>query len=152
MKYPYISLAFAREIRDEFKTLVLVGIDPANIKELQEEQKQKEDQLKFVNIFWEWVNHQKLNFLDKNKIVVENTQNLKEGFNIDSLINKQIALKELQKYKHNFMTNKNCVMSCIKIEEIELFCTNNLDKYIIANKVLFTKDNSSKKTKFENML
>lgn len=43
-------------------------------------------------------------------------------------------------------------MSCIKIEEIELFCTNNLDKYIIANKVLFTKDNSSKKTKFENML
>lgn len=63
--------------------------------------------------------------MDKNKIVVENTQNLKEGFNIDSLINKQIALKELQKYKYNFTTNKSCVMSYIKIEEIELFCTNN---------------------------
>lgn len=90
--------------------------------------------------------------MDKNKIVVENTQNLKEGFNIDSLINKQIALKELQKYKYNFTTNKSCVMSYIKIEEIKLFCTNNLEKYIIANKVLFTKDNSSKKTRFENML
>lgn len=77
---------------------------------------------------------------------------MKEGFNIDSLINKQIALKELQKYKHNFMTNKSCVMLYIKIEEIELFCTNNLEKYIIANKVLFTKDNSSKKTRFKNML
>lgn len=81
-----------------------------------------------------------------------NKQNLKEGFNIDSLINKQIALKELQKYKHNFMTNNSCVMSCIKIEEIELFCTNNLEKYIIVKKVSFTKDSSSKKTKFENML
>ena len=90
--------------------------------------------------------------MDKNKIVVENTQNLKEGFNIDSLINKQIALKELQKYKYNFTTNKSCVMSCIKIEEIELFCTNNLEKYIIVKKVSFTKDSSSKKTKFENML
>lgn len=90
--------------------------------------------------------------MDKNKIVVENTQNLKEGFNIDSLINKQIALKELQKYKYNFTTNKSCVMSYIKIEEIKLFCTNNLEKYIIAKKVLFTKDNSSKKTRFENML
>ena len=90
--------------------------------------------------------------MDKNKIVVENTQNLKEGFNIDSLINKQIALKELQKYKYNFTTNKSCVMSYIKIEEIKLFCTNNLEKYIIANKVLFTKDNSSKKTRFENVL
>ncbi|OTQ38612.1 hypothetical protein B6C96_04355 [Gilliamella apis] len=77
---------------------------------------------------------------------------MKEGFNIDSLINKQIALKELQKYKYNFTTNKSCVMSYIKIEEIKLFCTNNLEKYIIANKVLFTKDNSSKKTRFENML
>ncbi|OTQ55005.1 hypothetical protein B6C97_11325, partial [Gilliamella apis] len=66
---------------------------------------------------------------------------MKEGFNIDSLINKQIALKELQKYKYNFTTNKSCVMSYIKIEEIKLFCTNNLEKYIIANKVLFTKDN-----------
>ena len=90
--------------------------------------------------------------MDKNKIVVENTQNLKEGFNIDSLINKQIALKELQKYKYNFTTNKSCVMSYIKIEEIELFCTNNLENISIANEVLFTKDNSSKKTKFENML
>lgn len=90
--------------------------------------------------------------MDKNKIVVENTQNLKEGFNIDSLINKQIALKELQKYKYNFTTNKSCVMSYIKIEEIKLFCTNNLEKYIIVKKVSFTKDNSSKKTKFENML
>ncbi|MBI0114400.1 MULTISPECIES: hypothetical protein [Gilliamella] len=81
-----------------------------------------------------------------------NKQNLKEGFNIDSLINKRIALKELQNYKHNFMTNKSCVMSCIKIEEIELFCTNNLENISIANEVLFTKDNSSKKTKFENML
>ncbi|WP_279084545.1 hypothetical protein [Gilliamella apis] len=90
--------------------------------------------------------------MDKNKIVVENTQNLKEGFNIDSLINKQIALKELQKYKYNFTTNKSCVMSYIKIEEIKLFCTNNLEKYIIVKKVSFTKDSSSKKAKFENML
>jgi len=37
VKYPYISPAFAREIRDEFKTLVLGGVDPANIKELQDE-------------------------------------------------------------------------------------------------------------------
>lgn len=43
-------------------------------------------------------------------------------------------------------------MSCIKIEEIELFCTNNLENISIANEVLFTKDNSSKKTRFENML
>ena len=90
--------------------------------------------------------------MDKNKIVVENTQNLKEGFNIDSLINKQIALKELQKYKYNFTTNKSCVMSCIKIEEIELFCTNNLEKYIIANEVLLKNDNSSeKKTIYKNV-
>ena len=43
-------------------------------------------------------------------------------------------------------------MSYFKIEEIKLFCTNNLEKYIIANKVLFTKDNSSKKNRFKNML
>ncbi len=52
MKYPYIFLAFVKEIIDEFKKLVIVGVDLANIKELQDEQKQKEDQLKFVNIFW----------------------------------------------------------------------------------------------------
>lgn len=67
-EYPFISLAEAREIRDEFKTLISNGIDPANINELQEEQKQKEEKFKFVNIFWEWVNHQKLNFLDKGEI------------------------------------------------------------------------------------
>ena len=43
-------------------------------------------------------------------------------------------------------------MSYFKIEEIKLFCTNNLEKYIIAKKVSFTKDNSAKKTRFENML
>ena len=67
-EYPYISLAEAREIRDKYKTLVLDGVDPANYKELEEEQKHKENKLKFINIFWEWVNHQKLNFLDKNEI------------------------------------------------------------------------------------
>ena len=67
-EYPYISLAEAREIRDEFKTLISNGIDPVNINELQEEQKQKEEKFKFVNIFWEWVNHQKLNFLDLGEI------------------------------------------------------------------------------------
>lgn len=67
-EYPYISLAEAREIRDKYKTLVLDGVDPANYKELEEEQKHKENKLKFINIFWEWVNHQKLNFLDKGEI------------------------------------------------------------------------------------
>lgn len=67
-EYPFISLAEAREIRDEFKTLISNGIDPVNINELQEEQKQKEEKFKFVNIFWEWVNHQKLNFLNLGEI------------------------------------------------------------------------------------
>lgn len=105
----------------------------------------------------EWLyNRPRFNsFYDANedKIVVENTQSLEKCANIEALINKQTALKELQKYKHNFTTNKSCVMPCIKIEEIELFCTNNLEKYIIANEVLHKNDNSSeKKTIYKNVL
>ncbi|OCG15401.1 hypothetical protein A9G24_05380 [Gilliamella sp. App6-5] len=66
-EYPLISLAEAREKRDEFKKLLLNGTDPANYKYEEEEQIQKEEKRKFINIFWDWVEDQKLN-LDKGEI------------------------------------------------------------------------------------
>lgn len=90
---------------------------------------------------------------NEDKIVVENTQNLEKELDINRLITKQTALKELQKYKHNFLTNKGFVMPCIKIDEVDLFFASNVEKYIVLNEVLPKKDNSSKKkTIYKNVL
>ena len=67
-EYPLVPLVEAREKRDEFKKLVLNEIDPATYKNLEQEKIKKDEKRIFVNIFWDWVEDQKINLLEKGEI------------------------------------------------------------------------------------
>lgn len=89
-EYPFISLAEAREKRDEYKKLILNNVDPANLKNIEQKQVENDSKRQFVNVFWEWVNDQKINYLDKN-LITEGT--FRRNTNI--IVNHILIYKEL---------------------------------------------------------
>ncbi|SUT95859.1 integrase arm-type DNA-binding domain-containing protein [Actinobacillus lignieresii] len=57
--YPEISLARAREIREEYRALLARGIDPAEHRQQQEQAKLNEQNNTYENVAWAWFEYRK---------------------------------------------------------------------------------------------
>lgn len=57
--YPEISLARAREIREEYRALLAQGIDPAEHRQQQEQAKLNEQNNTYENVAWAWFEYRK---------------------------------------------------------------------------------------------
>lgn len=64
--YPDISLAQAREIREEYRALLAQNIDPQTHRQQQEQAKANEISNTYENVAWAWLEHRKTkkNFSD----------------------------------------------------------------------------------------
>ncbi|QHB17205.1 integrase arm-type DNA-binding domain-containing protein [Mannheimia pernigra] len=64
--YPDVSLAQAREIREEYRTLLAQNVDPQTYRQQQEQAKANEMSNTYENVAWAWLEHRKTkkNFSD----------------------------------------------------------------------------------------